>query len=191
MRLEGRGRAAPAALSCSPAHLMVAPLFGLKSHIVVAPLPVCLRMAPPLRYLITAPRSLRLDAVETVLLQLFGFTAEVRVYVFLKTSMAPDHVLLAQEAVTLNAQNHHQAVAQVRVRHHAAASSPPPPPPPSTRSVLCPPAVPGPAAAHRQSCDPACPISRDQPAPVRPRQPHQRLPVHPDGQTAVHAAAGR
>ncbi|XP_034396896.1 complement C5 isoform X2 [Cyclopterus lumpus] len=66
-------------------------------------------------YLVTAPLSLRLDAVETVLLQLFGFTNEVTVYVFLKTSMAPDHVVLAQEVVTLNAQNHHQAAAQVQL----------------------------------------------------------------------------
>ncbi|XP_011613600.2 complement C5 isoform X1 [Takifugu rubripes] len=66
-------------------------------------------------YLITAPLSLRLDAMETVLLQLFGFTNEVRVYVFLKTSMAPDHEVLAQEAITLNTQNHHQATAKVRL----------------------------------------------------------------------------
>ncbi len=70
-----------------------------------------------LRYLITAPLSLRLDAVEMVLLQLFGFTNEVKVYVYLKTSMAPDHVILAQEVVTLNTQNNHQAIAHVRVRH--------------------------------------------------------------------------
>lgn len=70
-----------------------------------------------LRYLITAPLSLHLDAVETVVLQLFGFTEEVTVYVFLKTSMAPDHVVLAREVVTLNAQNHHQDAAKVRVRH--------------------------------------------------------------------------
>ncbi|XP_008299098.1 complement C5 [Stegastes partitus] len=66
-------------------------------------------------YLITAPLSLRLDAVETVLLQLFGFTDEVIVHVFLKTSMAPDHVVLAREVVTLNAQNNHQAAAKVRL----------------------------------------------------------------------------
>uniref|UniRef100_A0A3P8U492 Alpha-2-macroglobulin bait region domain-containing protein n=1 Tax=Amphiprion percula TaxID=161767 RepID=A0A3P8U492_AMPPE len=66
-----------------------------------------------LRYLITAPLSLRLDAVETVLLQLFGFTDEVTIHVFLKTSMAPDHVVLAREVVTLNAQNHHQAAAKL------------------------------------------------------------------------------
>ncbi|XP_040898542.1 complement C5 [Toxotes jaculatrix] len=66
-------------------------------------------------YLITAPLSLRLDAVETVVLQLFGFSEEVTVYVYLKTSMAPDHVVLAQEVVTLNTQNHHQAAAKVRL----------------------------------------------------------------------------
>ncbi|XP_035021114.1 complement C5 isoform X2 [Hippoglossus stenolepis] len=66
-------------------------------------------------YLITAPLSLRLDAVETVLLHLFGFSEETMVYVFLKTSMAPDHVVLAQEVVTLNTQNHHQAAAKVRL----------------------------------------------------------------------------
>ncbi|KAM8760671.1 complement C5 [Acanthopagrus schlegelii] len=66
-------------------------------------------------YLITAPLSLRLDAVETVLLQLFDFTDEVTVHVYLKTSMAANHVVLAQEVVTLNANNHHQAAARVRL----------------------------------------------------------------------------
>ncbi|XP_042344838.1 complement C5-like [Plectropomus leopardus] len=66
-------------------------------------------------YLITAPLSLRLDAVETVLLQLFGFTDDVTVHVFLKTSMAPDHVVLAQEVVTLNAKNNHQAAGKVKL----------------------------------------------------------------------------
>ncbi|KAG7490391.1 complement C5 [Solea senegalensis] len=67
-------------------------------------------------YLITAPVSLRLDASESVLLQLFGYgSEEVTVYVFLKTSMAPDHTVLAQEVVTLNTQNHHQAIAKVRL----------------------------------------------------------------------------
>ncbi|XP_047448971.1 complement C5 [Mugil cephalus] len=66
-------------------------------------------------YLITAPRSLRLDAVETVVLQLFGFTDDVTVYLELKTSLASDHVLLAKEIVTLNAQNQHQAAAKIRL----------------------------------------------------------------------------
>ena len=55
--------------------------------------------------------------METVLLQLFGFSEEKMVYVFLKTSMAPDHVVLAREVVTLNTHNHHQAAAKVRVGH--------------------------------------------------------------------------
>ncbi|XP_068425004.1 complement C5 [Clinocottus analis] len=76
----------------------------------------CRTQAQSGSYLITAPLSLRLDAVETVLLQLFGFPGEVMVHVFLKTSMAPDHQILAQEVVTLNAQNHHQAAAQVQLR---------------------------------------------------------------------------
>ncbi|XP_020505432.2 complement C5 [Labrus bergylta] len=77
---------------------------------------LCLRIqADPRSYLITAPLSLRLDAVETVLLQLFGFTEEVRLYLFLKTSMAPEHVVLFQDFVTLNAQNNHQAAAKIRL----------------------------------------------------------------------------
>ncbi|KAI9541755.1 hypothetical protein NQZ68_027119, partial [Dissostichus eleginoides] len=66
-------------------------------------------------YLITAPLALRLDAVETVLLQLFGFSEEVTLHVFLKTSMAPDHRVLVREVVTLNAQNQHQAQARVKL----------------------------------------------------------------------------
>lgn len=76
------------------------------------------RPSSSLRYLITAPLSVCVDAVETVLLQLFGFPEEVTVHVFLKTSMAPDHVVLAREVVALNTQNHHQAAAKVRVGHN-------------------------------------------------------------------------
>ena len=60
---------------------------------------------------------MRLDAVETVSLQLFGFSEEVNVYVFLKTSMAVDHVVLAQAVVTLSTSNNHQAIAKFRVGH--------------------------------------------------------------------------
>ncbi|XP_031158002.1 complement C5 isoform X3 [Sander lucioperca] len=66
-------------------------------------------------YLITAPLSLRLDAVETVLLQLFGFETDETVYVFLKTSMAPNHVVLAREVVTLNTLNKYQAAVKVQL----------------------------------------------------------------------------
>ncbi|XP_017281314.1 complement C5 [Kryptolebias marmoratus] len=66
-------------------------------------------------YLITAPLSLHLDAMETVFLQLFGFTSEVSVYVFLKTSMAPDQKILSQDVVRLNSLNSFQGVANVRL----------------------------------------------------------------------------
>ncbi|XP_068617056.1 complement C5 [Brachionichthys hirsutus] len=71
--------------------------------------------ADPRSYLITAPLSLRLDAEENVVVQLFGFTDQVDVYVFLRTSMAPNHVVLAKKMVTLNPQNHYQAAAKVRL----------------------------------------------------------------------------
>ncbi|KAM4615840.1 complement C5-like [Polymixia lowei] len=66
-------------------------------------------------YLVTAPRSLRLDAMETVLIQLFGYSQEVQVYVFLKSSMAADHREFCRDVVTLNAQNQYQAAATVRI----------------------------------------------------------------------------
>jgi len=70
-----------------------------------------------LRYLVAAPVSLRLDAEETVFVQLFGYTVEARISIFLKTSMAPGYKVLARADVTLNSKNNHQATAKVRVRH--------------------------------------------------------------------------
>lgn len=58
------------------------------------------------------------------MVQLFGFTGEVTVYLFLKTSMAQSHRVLAREVVTLNAQNNHQAEAKVRVRKDANRLTP-------------------------------------------------------------------
>ncbi|XP_061585623.1 complement C5 [Cololabis saira] len=66
-------------------------------------------------YLVTAPLSFRLDAVETVFVQLLGYTNEVNLYVFVRTSMAPGHVVLAQDVLTLNAQNRHQGIANIRL----------------------------------------------------------------------------
>ncbi|KAM9391787.1 complement C5 [Pholidichthys leucotaenia] len=66
-------------------------------------------------YLIAAPRFFRLDAMEKVVVQLFGFTDEVMVHLFLKTSMAPTHKVLAREVVKLNAQNSHQNAASIRL----------------------------------------------------------------------------
>ncbi|KAK0134148.1 Complement C5 [Merluccius polli] len=66
-------------------------------------------------YLVTAPRFLRLDAVETVLVQLFGYTGEVEVYVTLKSSMALNSVRYTEEKLTLNQNNNYQAAAKVQV----------------------------------------------------------------------------
>ncbi|XP_075323118.1 complement C5 [Odontesthes bonariensis] len=66
-------------------------------------------------YLVAAPVSLRLDAEETVFVQLFGYTVEARVSVFLKTSMAPGHTVLGRAVVMLNNENNHQAIAKVRL----------------------------------------------------------------------------
>ncbi|XP_077378953.1 complement C5 isoform X2 [Festucalex cinctus] len=66
-------------------------------------------------YLVSAPKVLHVDAVETVLVQMFGITEAVTVYVFVKTSMAPDQQVLSRQVVTLNTANRHQAVASVKV----------------------------------------------------------------------------
>ncbi|XP_072243255.1 complement C5 [Leuresthes tenuis] len=66
-------------------------------------------------YLVAAPVSLRLDAEETVFVQLFGYTVEARINVFLKTSMAPGYTVLARADVTLNNENNHQATVKVRL----------------------------------------------------------------------------
>uniref|UniRef100_A0A3B3BMD2 Anaphylatoxin-like domain-containing protein n=1 Tax=Oryzias melastigma TaxID=30732 RepID=A0A3B3BMD2_ORYME len=70
-----------------------------------------------LRYLVTAPSSFRVDALETVFVQLFGYTSEVTVFVFLKDSMAPGHTVLSRDVLILNANNKYQALANVQVRN--------------------------------------------------------------------------
>lgn len=72
-------------------------------------------------FLITAPLSVCLEAVETVFVQLFGSSTEETVYVFLKTSMAPDHRELSKDSLRLNSQNNYQGVAKVRVRNPSEA----------------------------------------------------------------------
>ncbi|RVE68783.1 hypothetical protein OJAV_G00094840 [Oryzias javanicus] len=71
--------------------------------------------AQPKSYLVTAPSSFRVDASETVFVQLFGYTREVTVFVFLKDSMAPGHVVLSRDVLTLNANNKYQALANVQL----------------------------------------------------------------------------
>ncbi|PWA14829.1 hypothetical protein CCH79_00020215 [Gambusia affinis] len=66
-------------------------------------------------FLITAPLSVCLDAVETVFVQLFGSSTEETVYVFLKTSMGSDHRELSKDSLRLNSQNNYQGVAKVRL----------------------------------------------------------------------------
>lgn len=67
------------------------------------------------RYLVTAPRFLRLDAAETVLVHLFGYTGEVQVSITLKSSMARNSVSYSEQTVTLNLANNYQAVTRVQV----------------------------------------------------------------------------
>ncbi|XP_077570688.1 complement C5-like [Stigmatopora nigra] len=66
-------------------------------------------------YLVSTPIALHVDAEETVLVQMFGLTQEVNVYVFIKTSMAPDHQILSRQMMSLNTENHHQAIVSVRI----------------------------------------------------------------------------
>uniref|UniRef100_A0A6Q2Y1G6 NTR domain-containing protein n=1 Tax=Esox lucius TaxID=8010 RepID=A0A6Q2Y1G6_ESOLU len=66
-------------------------------------------------YLITAPKYLRLDASEKVVIQLFGYTEETNVQVCLKSSMDGSHTKYAEQIVTLNAQNNFQDAVTLRV----------------------------------------------------------------------------
>uniref|UniRef100_A0A674CVZ5 Complement C5 n=1 Tax=Salmo trutta TaxID=8032 RepID=A0A674CVZ5_SALTR len=65
----------------------------------------CLAGAQEKTYLITAPKLLRLDASEKVVIQLFGYTQEANVHVYLKSSMDAAHIKYADQFVTLNTQN--------------------------------------------------------------------------------------
>ncbi|KAL0978964.1 hypothetical protein UPYG_G00178580 [Umbra pygmaea] len=66
-------------------------------------------------YLVTAPKVLRLDASERVVIQLFGYTEETNVRVYLKSSMDTSHRKFAEESVTLNAQNGFQESVTLRI----------------------------------------------------------------------------
>ncbi|XP_056448799.1 complement C5 isoform X3 [Gadus chalcogrammus] len=70
---------------------------------------------PLTTYLVTAPTSLRLDAVETVLVQLFGFTQPLELYVILKSTQGSQSVKYSEERLTLNQANNYQAAAKVQV----------------------------------------------------------------------------
>lgn len=68
------------------------------------------------RYLITAPKLLRLDASENVLVQLFGYDQETTVELYLKRTLAPRDKQYAFQSLKLNAHNKYQAMATLRVR---------------------------------------------------------------------------
>ncbi|KAK2911621.1 hypothetical protein Q8A67_003754 [Cirrhinus molitorella] len=66
-------------------------------------------------YLITAPKLLRLDALENVVVQLFGYDQEMTVHLYLKNTLAPGSKEYASQSVKLNAANDYQAKATLRV----------------------------------------------------------------------------
>ncbi len=67
------------------------------------------------RYLITAPKLLRLDASENVVVQLFGHDQEITVHLYLKNTLALGHIEYASQSLKLNAENNYQASATLRV----------------------------------------------------------------------------
>ncbi|XP_051531363.1 complement C5-like isoform X2 [Myxocyprinus asiaticus] len=66
-------------------------------------------------YLITAPKLLRLDASETVVVQLFGYDQETKVDLYLKRTLAIKDKVYAFQPLKLNAQNNYQGVATLRI----------------------------------------------------------------------------
>uniref|UniRef100_A0A671SJD7 Complement component 5 n=2 Tax=Sinocyclocheilus anshuiensis TaxID=1608454 RepID=A0A671SJD7_9TELE len=66
-------------------------------------------------YLITAPKLLRLDASEKVVVQLFGYDKEITVDLKLKNILAPSYKEYASQSLKLNAANNYQASATLRI----------------------------------------------------------------------------
>ncbi|KAF4074480.1 hypothetical protein AMELA_G00239810 [Ameiurus melas] len=66
-------------------------------------------------YLITAPKVLRVDASETVLVQLFGYDEETTVNLYLKDNLASDGRTYASQSLQLNAKNDYQDAATLRI----------------------------------------------------------------------------
>ncbi|XP_050965530.1 complement C5 [Labeo rohita] len=66
-------------------------------------------------YLITAPKLLRLDASEKVVVQLFGYDQEITVFLHLKNTLAAGSKEYASQSVKLNAANDYQASATLRI----------------------------------------------------------------------------
>ncbi|XP_017307260.1 complement C5 [Ictalurus punctatus] len=66
-------------------------------------------------YFITAPKVLRVDASETVVVQLFGYDQETTVNLYLKDNLASDGRTYASQSLNLNAKNDYQAAATLRI----------------------------------------------------------------------------
>ncbi|XP_056314659.1 complement C5 [Danio aesculapii] len=66
-------------------------------------------------YIITAPKLLRLDASETVVVQLFGFDQETIVHLHLKNTLAISNKEYDYQSLKLNAANNYQASATLRI----------------------------------------------------------------------------
>ncbi|XP_076854617.1 complement C5 [Brachyhypopomus gauderio] len=75
----------------------------------------CWTQAQRQTFLITAPKVLRVDATETVVVQLFGYDTETPVQLYLKDTNAPGGRTYSSQSVTLNAQNDYQAAATLRI----------------------------------------------------------------------------
>ncbi|XP_051962068.1 complement C5-like isoform X2 [Xyrauchen texanus] len=66
-------------------------------------------------YLITAPKLLRLDASEKVVVQLFGYDQETKVDLYLKRTLAIKDKVYAFQSLKLNALNDYQDAATLRI----------------------------------------------------------------------------
>ncbi|XP_026108101.1 complement C5-like [Carassius auratus] len=66
-------------------------------------------------YLITAPKLLRLNALEKVVVQLFGYDKEITVDLHLKNTLAPSYKQYASQSLKLNVSNNYQASATLRI----------------------------------------------------------------------------
>nr|XP_055056558.1 complement C5 isoform X1 [Misgurnus anguillicaudatus] len=66
-------------------------------------------------FLITAPKLLRLDASENVMVQLFGYDQDTTVDLYLKKSLAAGDKTYAFHSLKLNSQNNYQSVATLRI----------------------------------------------------------------------------
>ncbi|XP_060739297.1 complement C5 [Tachysurus vachellii] len=66
-------------------------------------------------YLITAPKVLRVDASETVLVHLYGYVEETTVNLHLKDNLASEGRTYASQTLKLNEKNNYQAAATLRI----------------------------------------------------------------------------